>query len=74
MKKQIQNKISQIFYRSPKKVGEERISTSLGTFEKEIGNAMDTFFRTEKKAKAKGKDKDKNKGKNKDKVKETEED
>jgi len=49
MKKQIQQKIAQIFYRSPKQVDGKRVSTSLGTFEKEIGNAMNTFFREDKK-------------------------
>ena len=49
MKKQIKNKIAQIFYRSPKKVGENRVSTSLGTFDKEIEKAMDGLFRADKK-------------------------
>ena len=58
MKKQIQNKISQIFYRSPKQIDGTRVSTSLGTFEKEIGNAMNDFFRADKKKKGKAADKE----------------
>jgi len=49
MTKQIKQKIAQIFYRSPKQVDGKRVSTSLTSFEKEIGNAMNTFFRENKK-------------------------
>ena len=59
MKKQIQNKISQIFYRSPKQIDGTRVSTSLGTFEKEIGEAMNDFFRADGKKKGKKKERDK---------------
>lgn len=54
MKNQIIKKINQLFYRSPKQVDGKRVSTSLGTFEKEIGTAMDSVFRAEKK-RSKGK-------------------
>jgi len=49
MKNQIIKKINQLFYRSPKQVDGKRVSTSLGAFEKEIGSAVDTVFRAEKK-------------------------
>ena len=57
MKKQIKNKIAQIFYRSPKEINGARVSTSLSKFEKEIGKAMNDVFREDKK-KVKKKDKD----------------
>jgi len=53
MKNQIIKKINQLFYRSPKQVDGKRVSTSLGTFEKEIGSAMDSVFRADKKGKRK---------------------
>ena len=56
MKKQIINKIAQIFYRSPKQVDGKRISTSLGAFEKELGKAMDNVFRADKKKGKKAKE------------------
>ena len=55
MKNQIIKKINQLFYRSPKQVDGKRVSNSLGTFEKEIGSAMDTVFRSEKRKKGRDK-------------------
>jgi len=51
MKKQLENKISQFFYKPTKNLGDSRISTSLDKFDKEIGKAIDDVFRTEKKKK-----------------------
>jgi len=51
MKKQLTAKLSQIFYKPSKVVDGKRISTSLESFDKEIGSAMDDVFRTEKKKK-----------------------
>jgi len=51
MKKQFANKLSQIFYRPAKEVNGSRISTSLESFDKEIGKAVNDIFRTEKKKK-----------------------
>lgn len=51
MKKQFKNKISQLFYKPTKNLGDSRMSTSLETFDKEISKAVDDIFRTEKKKK-----------------------
>ena len=51
MKKQVRNKLLQIFYRPAKVINGSRVSTSLASFDKEIGKAMDEIFRTEKKKK-----------------------
>ena len=51
MKKQLGRKLTQLFYKPSKEVNGNRISTSLTSFDKEIGKAMDDIFRTEKKKK-----------------------